>query len=110
MRQDGTCAYYFDKDELKSMIEQCHVVQSQTQTSSSLASPISSLSATEGAIAVVDEADDADETSSRRVTSSSSLGMHEIESSYVTRQYANRQQQKARYRVWVHGRFQKNWS
>jgi len=34
-------------------------------------------------------------------------GFIELENSYIRRQYANRAQQKARHRIWVHAKFQK---
>jgi SAM-dependent methyltransferase len=62
VRQDGTCAYYFDKRELSDMV-----------------------------IATAD----------------SSCQFEEMESIYIMRQYANRQQKKARYRVWLQAKYVK---
>ena len=38
----------------------------------------------------------------------SAVGLRAEEVEYVQRQYANRQQHKARYRVWVHAKFVKD--
>lgn len=61
VRQDGTCAYYFDQSELRS------------------------LCCGDGV----------------------GTGLREEESYLITRQYANRLQKKARYRVWVQGKYVK---
>lgn len=63
VRQDGTCAYYFDKAELSALVTS----------------------------ACVD----------------TTCAFQEVESFYVTRQYANRQQKKARYRVWLQAKYVK---
>jgi len=34
-------------------------------------------------------------------------GLQEIENNYIFRQYANRKQKAARYRVWIHAKFEK---
>lgn len=66
MRQDGTCAYYFDKDEFVELL-----------------------------------------MSLGRSESPQSYDVVVEENDYILRQYANRQQRRARYRVWIHGKYQK---
>jgi SAM-dependent methyltransferase len=62
VRQDGTCAYYFDKRELSDVVV---------------------------------------------ATADASCQFEEMESIYIMRQYANRQQKKARYRVWLQAKYVK---
>jgi hypothetical protein len=69
VRQDGTCAYYFDKEELASLLLSCHGSSDSPQQ--------------EAYDIVIEEND------------------------YILRQYANRQQHRVRYRVWIHGKYQK---
>jgi methyltransferase-like protein 6 len=57
VRQDGTCAYFFELEQLKALCAQA--------------------------------------------------GLRCEENEYILRQYANRQQKTARYRVWIHAKFTK---
>lgn len=63
VRQDGTCAYYFEVEELRQMLT-----------------------------GIMDDP----------------VRGFEVEECYaIRRQYANREQKKVRYRVWIHGKFRK---
>ena len=79
MRQDGTCAYYFDLEELvtlaESLKEEDHMEKNQ---------------------------DDSNNNSNSNSGSGNVLFRRETsECFYIHRQYANRAQARARRRVWI---------
>lgn len=92
MRQDGTCAFYFDKDELRQLCEESS--RECVDRDGAVAAPAGGDEGAEGAGPAGDG-------------SQIETALREEESGYIMRQYANRQQKQARYRVWVQAKYVK---
>jgi len=110
VKQDGTRVFYFTTEDLRGLMcnppapsttalstsgsngskESCHYSSSSNSSNSSSNSSNSSST-----------------NNSDSLANSPGAGLEEVELSYIRRQYANRADQKARFRVWVHGKFRK---
>lgn len=111
VRQDGTCVYYFEDSELRTLLCGAEGVQTRAKVEAS------------GCDTQVEAAVTTAETTQTEVPNSvftslqspiirteddcKGIGFECEECYYIKRQYANRAQKAARYRVWVHGKFRK---
>ena len=90
----GTCAFYFDIDELRELCER-GVAVSVPGAQRAEHEPLS-----ESTTNLV-------EAETKAAGSSLLTGLIQEEAFYIRRQYANRQQKVARYRVWIQAKFVK---
>ena len=124
MRQDGTCVYYFDEDELKSILcgtgskvscsEGSATVEENvfkfSQAADSRDVEVNDVTTNDGSES--QSKSECDTESSSQVPANedndeNGIGFQCEECYYIKRQYANRAQKVARYRVWLHGKFTK---
>jgi SAM-dependent methyltransferase len=91
VRQDGTCVYYFEDSELRALLCGAETQTPAAETAADVCSVFASLQSP-----VIRSEEDC-----------KGIGFECQECYYIKRQYANRAQKTARYRVWVHGKFRK---
>jgi len=98
VRQDGTCVYYFEDSELRTLLCGAEGVGESAVGEEPLrgadGTPMSVFSSVQSPII-------------RTIDDCQGVGFECEECYYIKRQYANRAQKTARYRVWVHGKFKK---
>lgn len=104
VKQDGTRVFYFTTEDLRGLM--CNPPAPST--------PAFSASGRIGSIESIESIESSHQSSSSNsknhsdsLANSPGAGLEEVELSYIRRQYANRADQKARFRVWVHGKFRK---
>jgi tRNAThr (cytosine32-N3)-methyltransferase len=116
VKGDGTRVYYFTLEDVRRLMTGGSIVKEKEKEDPSSSSSLSSSSSEVVSCNKIGDAKKAEESTSENrninptssnPTSGSSL-LEEVELSYIRRQYANRGQQKARFRVWVHAKFRKS--
>ena len=95
VRQDGTLTYYFSKDDLYNIAQ---------NTIITLPLPLSYNN--NNNVAGNSEEGQENISIADRHQQQKQYSLQVLENEYVMRQYANRQQKVARYRVWIQAKFQ----
>ena len=124
VRQDGTCAYYFEDTQLVSLLCGTNSSGSATGSSGTNSSTCSGITGgSSGGGLGLESVPDApletvfnaamnmetntNNTNTNMSSTATGVGFKCEECYYIHRQYANRNQKKVRFRVWVHGKFVK---
>jgi len=108
VKQDGTRVFYFTTEDLRGLM--CN---SPTASINSIGSSNDSNNSSDNGSNSTCSGSGSGSSSSGSGSGNDDLasgpgaGLEEMELSYIRRQYANRADHKARFRVWVHGKFRK---
>jgi tRNAThr (cytosine32-N3)-methyltransferase len=108
VKGDGTRVYYFTLEDVRRLMAGGSIVKEEKDPSTSPSSSSSPEAKSSNKIGDAKKEEESNSENRNINPTNSSPLLEEVELSYIRRQYANRGQQKARFRVWVHAKFRKS--